>query len=365
MGTIRVGIVGCGEVSQVMHIPALRQLPDRFVITALCDTQQAVLAGVAARMNAPLETGADYRDLVASPMVDAVLVANPNIFHAEVALAAMAHGKDVLIEKPMCVTLAEADALSEAGRRTGRIAQVGYMRRYAGALQEAADLVSERRSCIRLARVHDVVGRNAVIVDDTSAVIRAPDPSGQHAARLRQRERDRVAEAIGGGDGALAASYGLLLGLGSHDLSSMRALLGRPRRVLHATQRHDGQYLTATFDYGDFVCLFSIGLDEIPRYDTYLEVYAASKVIRVDYDTPYVRNVPARLTTVEAHGAAGVKRQTNFASRRDSFVAEWLAFHACVTKAAAPRTTIEDARVDLELSLEIIRCIGNEAARQA
>ena len=365
MGTIRVGIVGCGEVSQVMHIPALRQLRDEFVITALCDTQEAVLAGVAAQVNAPLEASTDYRELVASPAVDAVLVANPNIFHADVALAAMAHGKDVLIEKPMCMTLAEADALRDAVRRSGRVAQVGYMRRYAAALQEAAELVAERHSDIRLAQVHDVIGRNAAIVDDTSAVIRAPDPDGQHAARLRERERGRVFAAIGHSDGGIAASYGLLLGLGSHDLSAMRALLGRPRRVLHAAQRHDGQYLTATFDYGDFVCLFSIGLDEIPRYDTYLEVYTASKIIRVDYDTPYIRNVPARLTIVETHGAAGVKRQTNFISRRDSFVAEWLAFYACITKAVAPRTTIEDARVDLELSLEIIRRIEDDAARQA
>ena len=363
--TVRVGIVGCGEVSQVLHIPALLQLSDKFAITALCDTHDAVLAGVTAQLKAPLESHTDYRGLVASSLVDAVLVANPNIFHAEVALAAMAHGKHVLIEKPMCVTLAEADALREAEHRTGRIVQIGYMRRYAGALQEAAALVAAQRSSIRLARVHDVIGRNAVMVDDTSVVIRPPDPEGDRARRSKRQEQERIAEAIGHGEGALAASYSLLLGLSSHDLSAMRELLGQPRRVLHATQRHNGQYLTATFDYGDFVCLFSTGLDEIPRYDTYLEVYTASSVVRVDFDTPYVRNVPARLSVVEAHGPAGVRRRTSYPSRRDSFVAEWAAFYECVTRAARPRMTIEDARLDLELSLEIIRYIEGDAPGSA
>ena len=85
---VRVGIVGCGEVAQVIHLPALRDLADRFAVTALCDVSRKVLAAVGAGLP-EAERFADYRDLVRSRRVDAVLVANPHVYHAEVALAAM------------------------------------------------------------------------------------------------------------------------------------------------------------------------------------------------------------------------------------------------------------------------------------
>lgn len=54
--------------------------------------------------------------------------------------------------------------------------------------------------------------------------------------------------------------------------------------------------LTAAFDYGDFVCQFETGIDNIARFDGHLEVFAENQVIRVQYDTPYVRNLSIRLT---------------------------------------------------------------------
>ena len=80
---------------------------------------------------------------------------------------------------------------------------------------------------------------------------------------------------------------------------SMREMLGMPQKVLHASQRQGGRYLTAVFDYGDYVCLFATGADNIPRFDTYLQVFAADQVLRVDYDTPFVRNLPITLTVTE------------------------------------------------------------------
>src|SRR5260221_3548385 len=127
---VRVGIVGCGEVAQIIHLPTLRELPDRFQVTALCDVSRAVLDGVGDTWGVARRF-VDYRDLVASPEVDAVLVANPHVLHAEVALAAMAAGKHVLIEKPMCIAIEEADTLIAAQQRSGMVAQVGYIRRYA------------------------------------------------------------------------------------------------------------------------------------------------------------------------------------------------------------------------------------------
>ena len=110
---LRVGVVGCGEVAQIIHLPALAQLPEYFSVTALCDVSANVLSGVGDAWGVAARC-ADYAELVARADVDAVLISNPHVYHAEVALAAMAAGKHVLIEKPMCITLAEADAIIAA-----------------------------------------------------------------------------------------------------------------------------------------------------------------------------------------------------------------------------------------------------------
>src|SRR3954465_1137578 len=150
---VRVGVVGCGEVTQIMHLPALAQLADLFEVTALCDVSPRVLQGVGAAWSVERRV-ADVGELVACAEVDAVLVANPDAFHAEVALAAIAAGKDVLVEKPMCIGLRGGDESVAAAARAGAIVQVGYMRRHAPALAEAARALEELGE-IRFARVHD------------------------------------------------------------------------------------------------------------------------------------------------------------------------------------------------------------------
>lgn len=137
---LRLGIVGCGEVTQVCHLPSLALLPDLFRVTALCDASRAVAEGVGDAWRVPTR-GTDYRELVARADVDAVLVAAPHALHAEIALAALAAGKHTLIEKPMCLTMREAGAIVAAQRAAGVVAQVGYMRRHAPAFARACGLV--------------------------------------------------------------------------------------------------------------------------------------------------------------------------------------------------------------------------------
>jgi len=351
-GEIRVGVIGCGEATQILHIPTLKELRDLFAITALCDVSPSVLAGVGAGCPGAL-LFADYRQLVADPNVDAVLVANPDAYHAEAVIAAIEAGKHVLIEKPIAVTLAEVDAMIAAEGKAGVTVQVGYMRRYAPAYVEAVAAAAKVRGDIVLARVHDVIGPNAAIIENTSNVFRPNDVSPGLLAEGKRKLADKIEEAIGVGSGPRAAAYALLLSLSSHALSAMRELIGMPRSVLYAAQHHGGRFLSAALDYGHFTCHFEAGVDQIPHFDAYLEVYTPDEIIRVDYDTPYVRHQPARLTRTTGVNAAGVSVQTMFPTRNDSFVAEWRAFHQNVTQLRRPKTSLEDARNDLVLARDI------------
>lgn len=350
---IRVGIVGCGEVAQVIHLPALRDLADLFTVTALCDVSPSVLDSVGQQWPAAARH-ADYRDLVASAEVDAVLVANPNVYHAEVAIAAMQCGKHVLIEKPFCVSLAEADALEAAAEAAGVTVQVGFMRRHAPAFTEAVQHLARRRDDIILARVHDVIGPNASIINSTSNVARGTDVPPAMLEKGRRRMSTAAIAAIGVGEGPRFNAYNLLLGLSSHDISAMRELLGRPKAVLNATQRSGGRAITATFDYGHFVCQFETAVDQIPHFDAHLEVVTPTEILRIDYDTPYIRHLPAKLTVLKGHGAAGTSTDTSFPTRYDAFGVEWRDFHANVTQGRTPKTSLEDARADLEIFRDMI-----------
>lgn len=352
MQRLRIGIVGCGEVTQIIHLPSLRHLAEQFVVTALCDVSDAVLQAVGEQWQVP-KRYRDYGDLIAQDDVDAVLVANPDAYHAQVALAAITAGKHVLIEKPMCMTLREADDIRAAQERAGVTAQVGYMRRYAPAFVEACRILPELGE-IRLARVHDVLGQNALIIQDTSRVVRGTDVSPDVIAAGQRLRDERLAEAIGAASPPLQRAYGLMLGLSSHDISAMRELLGMPQRVLYAAQRQGGQYLSAAFDYGAYVCQYETGVDAIPRFDAHLEVYGAERVLRVQYDTPYVRNLPIRLQLTEANGRGGVVERAEHPQWGDAFVSEWQAFYTNVMERRAPKTSPADFRQDLELFRDMI-----------
>jgi predicted dehydrogenase len=290
MNRIRVGIVGCGEVAQIIHLPSLYQLADQYQVTAVCDVSAKVLNSVADLWGISRRFQ-NYQELVQHPDVDAVLVTNPHVYHTEVTLAAIEAGKHVLVEKPMSISLQEADQIIAAQRQAGVVVQVGYMRRYAPAFLEACRRVPELGK-IGLARVHDVIGSNALIIRQTSRVIRGNDISDSLKAEMRNLQNQQVQQALGGEVlPGIRRAYLLMLGLSSHDLSAMRELLGMPQGVLYASwqdnadwnEEYDnsiGRYLTAAFDYGSFVCQFETGIDNIPRFDGHIQVYGSDAVFK-------------------------------------------------------------------------------------
>jgi predicted dehydrogenase len=356
---IRVGFVGCGEVTQIMHWPSLYQLPDRYEVTALCDVSPLVLEQLGKHWNVENLT-TDHRELVTHSDVDAVLVASPNAFHAEVTLDAIAAGKHVLVEKPMCITRREADQIITAQKSSNVVVQVGYMRRYAPAFLDGCEAVRKMKE-IKFARVRDFLGFNSLIINATSRVIRDEQLPESVKKEAKLREDALLDEALGEqSTPAIRRAYTLMLGLSSHDLSAMRELLGKPSKVLFATQRSNGLYLAAAFDYGSFVCQFETGIDGIARFDAHLEVYGTEKVIRIQYDTPYVRNIPIRLTVTEDNGRGGVNSVDSHPAWGDPFVAEWKAFYENVVENAVPKTDPSDFAQDLELFAEMARLMREQ-----
>lgn len=95
-------------------------------------------------------------------------------------------------------------------------------------------------------------------------------------------------------------------------------------------------------------------MDDIPRFDAYLQVYGAEHVLRVQYDTPYVRNLPIRLLLTEANGRSGVVERVEHPAWGDVFVSEWEAFYDNILQQRTPKTSAADFRQDLELFQDMV-----------
>ncbi len=338
MTKIKVGLVGLGEIAQIVHLPILQEYSDKFEIAALCDISQELLAALGERYNVVSQSRyTDYHDIAAQGDLDALLVLNSDEYHTDSALAALQHRKHVLIEKPMCLTRQEAEAIIKARDEAGVQVMVGYMRRFAPAFVEAAEHIRALEK-INYARVRDIIGQNTQFVEQ------AMRDRAERASRL-------VKAAIGEAPPELVRIYRLLCGLSSHDLSAMRELLGMPRRVIAARQW--GSFLTALFEYENFTVSFETGIDHNRRFDAHLTVYSETKEIRVQYDTPYIRQLPTRLFLTETQGEAFEEREIR-PTFTDAYTVELLHFHEVVSQNLQPKTTAEDFLNDLDLFEMII-----------
>jgi predicted dehydrogenase len=107
---LNIGVIGCGRATETRHLPALARLPCAEVV-GLADINSDLLHRIADGFGIE-HRHQDYRRLLDDVTVDAVAVCVPAHSHVEVALAAMAAGKHVLIEKPLAITLADAERIS-------------------------------------------------------------------------------------------------------------------------------------------------------------------------------------------------------------------------------------------------------------
>jgi predicted dehydrogenase len=152
---IHVGAIGTGRISRGHDMPGVWK-DDRVRIVAVCDldskrvaeAKQLVeehYAAEASESAGSVATYSDYRELLASKDVDAVLVSTPDHWHALVGIHAVEAGKDVYLQKPASLTIAEGRALSNAVHRTGRVVQVGSQQRSSAQFRFAAELVRNGR----------------------------------------------------------------------------------------------------------------------------------------------------------------------------------------------------------------------------
>lgn len=124
---IRLGIIGAGAISQIVHLPILAERPDVHVV-ALADTDVHKAETLSRRFSVPMVMGAD--DLLTLDDLDAIVLCTPNHLHEPMAIAAMEAGRDVLVERPLASTSEGARRVVDVAEQTGRVLMVGMPHRF-------------------------------------------------------------------------------------------------------------------------------------------------------------------------------------------------------------------------------------------
>jgi predicted dehydrogenase len=378
--TIRLGVVGLGLIAQVVHLPNLRRLADRYSVTHVCDLSRSLAVMVAGSLGGSPRWSVDPEAVFADPDVDAVLILTPGA-HGPLVAAALAAGKHVLSEKPLCLTQREARELAAAAAGRRLVLQVGYMKLYDPAMAPARAAL-ERIGTVRLVRItvrHPTTERQSAHLGVRHGA--DVDLSVIAADQVDARALTRVA--LGETDPDLGRLYrDVLVGSISHELSVLRALgIGLP-----ATFRSAHGWRAITPDPGDPVDLPSVTavadldggallqldwlwLPRYPRYQERISIIGTAGEVTLDIPEPYGPNVEAKLR-VDLPDGGDTTATVRRAVHDSGFLAELRAFHDSVTAGAPVRSDAEGARQDTAclqaLAAAIARdqgmTVGGEAA---
>lgn len=316
---IGIAVIGAGEMGWMHALHAAYEIACAKLV-GVCDVDEAIRARVMTEFKVP--TYERIEDLLAAPDVDAVVISTPAVTHAAViSSAALAH-KHIFCEKPVGLTLEDADAALRQVAASGLHFQIGFQRRWDPAFSEA-------RMRIQSGDIGKPVLFRSLGRDPIPSGVEWPDPM---------------------------TTGGIFLDAAIHDYDAARFLMGREIRqicafggnLIHSRAHMHGDLDTChTFlTFEDETC----GVLEWTRfspygYDAYTEVVGTEGALRIGG----TRKLP--LVTLSQRGKVE-DIMLSFISRFDeAYRAELLAFAQSILEQTAPTPNVDDARMALHLAL--------------
>jgi hypothetical protein len=235
MSRLRIGVIGAGMISQVEHIPNILRLPKLFELVGVADPSATARSFISERYGL---TTWDNAELLMQAGLDAVLVAAPDFWHAELVLRALSLGLHVFCEKPLCYGTSEADTIRLARDRVGRVVQVGYMKRFDPSYEAALELLPPGGKGLRYISV-EVNDPDAWPFVAHHPHVRAADLPSSLIEEGRLRQQQQVAAALGRTTdsiifrGFISAYCSSLV----HDVNAVHGMLDRMGAKLRARSR--------------------------------------------------------------------------------------------------------------------------------
>ena len=378
---VSLGVVGLGTIAQTQHLPNILDLGDRYRIAAVADISPGLVAAIAADLSGDVGASQNWRDVCANADVDAVLLLTPG-GHEVMTEAALAAGKHVFAEKPLCLTVAAATRLNTLARDRGLVLQVGYMKSHESSLDELrrrligmGDLRLVRHTVYHPEREPQLAHTSVLSFDDVHV-----GPLGGAA----EHAEARTIEAIGESPRQWGRLYReVLQGSLIHTVSLIRLVFGElpaisggrlwpaarfGPEVGFGPENTDPPSLQVIGMLGDGTAVEMnwLWLPNYPVYREVLEIVCGSGSMELDLPPPYVRERAAELTV---RGGEGVLHHGG--GTDSAFVHEVVAFHGAIAEglvlddargAAADTAWLQDALQALAAAEGVV--LGGEVAQR-
>jgi predicted dehydrogenase len=143
---LRFGVLGAGQIAQAAHFESCTKARNADLF-AICDVADDLRERMMITHGA--ERGfSDYDAMLADPAIDAVIVATADAFHVAASIKALAAGKHVLCEKPIGLSVEEAESLREAAAKSGKLLQIGHMKRFDPGIEAAHRFIRDEMGAI-------------------------------------------------------------------------------------------------------------------------------------------------------------------------------------------------------------------------
>jgi predicted dehydrogenase len=353
MTRLKVGIAGCGLVTQVEHLPNLLALPALFEVVAIADPSATVRTVLSARHG--VKAFADATQMLEAGL-DAVVIATPDAYHADLAVAALQGGLHVLSEKPLSYDVVDISRIAAARDRAGRIVQVGYMKRFDPAYRMLRDLLGTVTSPLRAVTV-DVLDSDAAPFVAHHDMVMPDDIPQALIDEGRARKATQVKSALGTDADPLVTR-----GFGGPYSSSLVHDLNLVQGLLEATSARIGRPVGAAFIAGDGGGYLSAKLEPVdglvtmtwvatPRlayYSERISLIFDDRNFELRFPSPYLNHHPTQLIERRAtgHHLEEVHHRPSYA---EPFVEELKGWHAAITQGASVVNTVEQAATDMGL----------------
>ncbi|MEO2002656.1 MAG: Gfo/Idh/MocA family oxidoreductase, partial [Candidatus Poribacteria bacterium] len=227
MRKVKIGVIGCGTIAQIQHLPNLAQLSDEFEVAVVCDLSAQAAQYVAGKYHVPRAV-TDYRTVLDSD-VDAVLHCAGG-HKTPVVVDTLRAGKHLFVEKPLCASLDEIDRVVEAREAAGVVGQIGYMKLYDPAYEVALREVGEMTDP-RFIQVNHLHPANSLHIGQFD-VRRFDDFPTAEAMHQHRAHEASVRDAIGDVSPPVRRAFGTLSGSMIHDLYGLREMFGLPSEVV-------------------------------------------------------------------------------------------------------------------------------------
>jgi predicted dehydrogenase len=352
---LRVGVVGCGGIAQMMHLPTLAERPDLFQIAALADLSETTLNAVGDRYGVR-KRFQDGRELAAQSDVEAVLLFASGC-HREAVLDLLAARKPMFVEKPLAFSLPETEEVARAVRAAGVAFMVGYHKRFDPAYLRARRAVQEMRDLrfVEVTVLHpdDDAYRTHHAVLPVPAVPGRPRPEAEADAAVVERVmRGAFRGCVDGIVGPSAPPHHrvgayILFDSLVHDIDAVRGVLGEPQGVVSAHVWRGGLAQASLSRFaGDVRAALSwISLPGLKHYEETLRFVGPDTRVTLVFPSPYLRHAATRLLIERMDGEELVV-EDHTVSYEEPFRDELHHFREAVQAGRAPSPSLEDAAGD-------------------